>query len=83
MDEHKLHMLLENLTLAVRSIAHGGREAPGGLEGLTMAISGEGNQSPLSSEIGGAAQTIADSNDRVADAISDLAKAVRESHAKG
>lgn len=42
---------LAELTAAVRAIAHGDVNAPGGLEGLAMAIAGTGLAQPLSSAL--------------------------------
>jgi hypothetical protein len=54
------------LSDAIRSIAHGGVDGPGGIEGLTMAISGHPVKDP----------SLAESNLAIASAIDRLAEAV-------
>lgn len=71
--------LLAGLVQALEHIAGGDRmaAAPSGLEGLTMAIGGEGvpgrpNLCEAISEVGEALQAIADANHAIADAIKSL-----------
>jgi len=60
---------IDGLSASTRAIAHGDVTGPGGLEGLAMAVAGEGMESPLSNAVGylsGAVETAAQD---VADAI--------------
>lgn len=63
--------LTRELISAVRSISHGGSEGPLGLEMLSMALDGGSTGDVIPTAVGPALH-------RIADAIEDLASAVRE-----
>lgn len=63
-DKNEMLEALGELTSAVRAIAHGTVSAPGGLEGLAIAVAGPGLGDPLS--------------DAVRDGLSDIASAISE-----
>lgn len=75
---------LDGLTEAIRSIAHGDLHGPGGLEGLTMVIGGSPvDGTTLVDAVTAAGGEIRDGLSLVADALGDLAAAVRESRDAG
>ena len=70
MEPEEIQEIVDQVTRAIRSIAHGVDYGPGGLEGLSMAIAGEGLRSPLSEAVQGVAESlsgIAEALDRIAD----------------
>lgn len=62
------------LTAALRAIAHGGIEGPGGLEALAVAVAGRGLERPLSVAVESALLAIADA---VRDGLTEVADATR------
>jgi hypothetical protein len=62
--------LTEGLTRAVRLIAEGER-SPAGLEGLGMAIAGEGLSSPLSAAVTSGFERLAEAIETAGNAIAD------------
>ena len=69
MDRHELEKALTPLTKAVRAIAHGTVDGPGGLEALAMAISGTNLAEPLAPAVRDAGESIGDGLRAIAAAI--------------
>ena len=59
---------LDNLIAAIRAVAHGDTVSPGGLESLGMALAGQGLERPISHALDG-----------IAEALMEVAAAIRES----
>ena len=73
MEPEEIQEIVDQVTRAIRSIAHGTDHGPGGLEGLSMAIAGEGLRSPLSESV----QAVAEGLNNIAEAIDRLAEAIK------
>lgn len=73
---------LEDLTSAVRAIAHGGATTPTGLEAVSMSLDGAGGAPGRDGGIAGALRSIASALESVAESIGDLGDAVRQTKAQ-
>jgi len=73
LDYDEIQEFISQITQAIRSIAHGTISGPGGLEGLGMAIAGDGLRLPLSESINRVAESI-ESVGRALDRIADIAE---------
>lgn len=73
MDPEEVREFVDQITRAIRSIAHGTDYSPGGLEGLSMAIAGDGLRSPLSESV----HAVADGLNNIAESIDRLAETIK------
>lgn len=72
-DREFIESIAADLASSIRSVARGDEHAPGGLEGIGMALGGEG----LSGSVAGGLSEIADAISDHADAVRELAAAVK------
>ncbi len=70
MDNDQIHELVGDLVRAIRAIASGGGNGPDGLEAVAMALAGDDFVRRRTS--------VAQSIDHLADAVGELAEAIRE-----
>jgi hypothetical protein len=77
-EKELLESGLKALVEAIQSIAQGGLAVPGGLEGVGVAIAGFGLKQPLSESIVEAGRHISDAIESAAEAINNLASAIRD-----
>lgn len=78
MDEEFIEQMVERLSSAIRNIAHGGVDGPDGLEGLGIAISGDGLRHNLCDSITSCGESIKEGLESVAESIQELAAAISE-----
>ncbi len=79
MNEEQFQMIKEmvqELVNAIASISHGDNKYPYGIEGLAMAIAGDGIKNDLSGAIEKAGESIEDGLKEVAISIKELADAI-------
>lgn len=77
-DIEQLSDALNRIANAIGRVASGGQAGPEGLEGLGVAIAGEGMRRPLGEAIEAAAATIAEAINGLAEQVESLASSVSD-----